>query len=77
MTAQRTPLPLTDTERAELQRLITEASKRLQPRDRNRLLWLAEHDRRDREQERRSAGGLAHRLRALQQQTRNPTTITT
>jgi hypothetical protein len=60
-------MPLTESEHAELHRLIREGAKRLPPGVGNRLLLLAEYDRRDRDQMRRSAAGQRVRVERLRQ----------
>lgn len=66
-----TPLPLTQTERDHLDHLIRRAARHLTPDEQGRLLRLWEHDQADRQQERRSAGGLQAQLRRIRTRTSN------
>lgn len=68
MTKRPTPPPLTKTERGHLADLITRGARALNPTEGNRLLRLLELDTADRQQERRTAGGLGEANRQLRQQ---------
>ncbi|WP_369183313.1 hypothetical protein [Streptomyces sp. Y1] len=65
MVKRPTPPPLTTTERARLDHLVRRAAARLTPDETGLLMRLWEHDQADREQERRSTGGLQAQLRRL------------
>jgi hypothetical protein len=69
VTKRPTPPPLTKTERAALHDLTTRSARTLPTDgDRNRLLRLLELDAADRQQERRTAGGMERANQALTQQ---------
>lgn len=68
MTKRPTPPPLTKTERDHLAALITRGARALNPTEGNRLLRLLELDAADRQQERRTTGGLNEANRQLRQQ---------
>jgi hypothetical protein len=68
VTKRPTPPPLTKTERDHLAALITRGARALNPTEGNRLLRLLELDAADRQQERRTAGGLNETNRQLRQQ---------
>lgn len=60
-----TPPPLTKTERQALEDLIRRGARALNPAEGNRLLRLLELDQADRQQERRTAGGLMAKVQQL------------
>lgn len=60
-----TPPPLTKTERQALEDLIRRGARALNPAEGNRLLRLLELDQGDRQQERRTAGGLMAQVQQL------------
>jgi hypothetical protein len=68
-----TTAPLTDTERASLDRLLRHAARHAEPTVGGPLLRLWEHDQADRAQERRSAGGAARGAIRLDQQLKDTT----
>ncbi|MFD4658010.1 hypothetical protein ACFWP2_20570 [Kitasatospora sp. NPDC058444] len=70
-----TPVPLTDTERTRLDHLVRRAAGRLGPDEAGVLLRLWEHDRSDRTQERRTAGGARAAARRTADRTKTATTV--
>jgi hypothetical protein len=68
MTKRPTPPPLTKTERDHLAALITRGARALNSTEGNRLLRLLELDTADRQQERRTAGGIQNQVHQLRQQ---------
>jgi len=65
VTRRPTPPPLTKTERTHLDDLIRRGARALNPTEANRLLRLLELDHADRQQERRTAGGLMAQVQQL------------
>lgn len=74
MTRRPTPPPLTKTERQALDDLIRRGARALNPAEGNRLLRLLELDHADRQQERRTAGGLMGQVQQLGGQLKDTTT---
>lgn len=68
-----TPPPLTKTERQALEDLIRRGARALNPTEGNRLLRLLELDQGDRQQERRTAGGLMAQVQQLGGQLKDAT----
>jgi hypothetical protein len=66
-------LPLTATERRQLDDLIGRGARHLSPAEGNRLLRLWQQDQADRAQEQRSAGGAARGALRLSQQLKETT----